>query len=293
MTAPFEHLTPQKAAQAAALVRTGETFSLDLPLDTEPLVGPPLGRPGLVHHARMHNEVRPRGDEGYVVVNDDVIELSMQGTSHWDALAHWGAIEKDDDAVFYGGANLTETFPGFGAKTLGMGLLGGAVVTRGVLLDVVAHVHGPDATVLDDDVTIDSALIEAILEAQKVAIGPGDAVCFRTGFHARVAEGRFTFADGASPTAPGLSLDALDLLGPAGVFALISDNPSVEPVPMPTGRFHTLALKHWGIHLGELWVLDDLAAACRADGRYEFMLVSSPLTLSTAFGSPANAVAIR
>ena len=145
--APYEHLTAAKAAAAARLVRTGEVFSLDLPLDGPPLVAAPAGRPALQHRARMHNEVRPRPGHGHVVVNDDVVELAMQGSSHWDALAHWGAIEPGDDAVFFGGATLDETFPAFGASTLGIGLLGGAVVTRGVLLDLVQHVHGREAAV--------------------------------------------------------------------------------------------------------------------------------------------------
>jgi hypothetical protein len=56
---------------------------------------------------------------------------------------------------------------------------------------------------------------------------------------------------------------------------------------------------HWpliallGMHLGELWRLDELADECAADGRYEFMLVAKPLNLLGGFGSPANAVAIR
>jgi kynurenine formamidase len=293
MIAPYERLTPEVVLAAVSRVRTGQVFSLDLPLDAPPLAPPPAGRPGLVHRARMHNEVRPRGEDGYIVVNDDVIEVAMQGTSHWDALAHWGGIEGGDEAVFYGGATMTETFPEFGAKTLGMGLLGGAVVTRGILLDVVGHVHGPDAPYLADDVVIDRALVEDVLAAESIRLEPGDAVCFRTGFHARVADRGFLTPDGPPPVAPGLELDTLDLFADAGTFALISDNPSVEPVPMPTGRFHTIALKHLGIHLGELWALDELAAACRADGRYDFLLVSSPLTVGRAFGSPANAVAIR
>jgi kynurenine formamidase len=287
---PFGFLTREKVLQAVQVVRTGEVISLDLPLDGPPLVPGPAGRPELVHTPRMHNEVRPRGRDGYVVVNDDVIQLSMQGSSHWDALAHWGGIEPGDDSVFFGGATMTETFPEFGAKTLGIGLLGGAVVTRGVLIDLVEHVHGPDAHYLADGVKVDRALVEEALERRSVDLTPGDAVCFRTGFHTRLREVR---QDAAPLQSPGLEIDTLDLFAEAGTFALISDNPSVEPIPMPTGRFHTVAMKHLGIHLGELWALDALADACRRDGRYEFLLVSSPLSVARAFGSPANAVAIR
>jgi hypothetical protein len=62
---------------------------------------------------------------------------------------------------------------------------------------------------------------------------------------------------------------------------------------MGDGRFHTVALKHLGIYLGELWALDELVAACRADNRWEFALMSSPLLVRGAFGSPANAIAVR
>jgi kynurenine formamidase len=48
-----------------------------------------------------------------------------------------------------------------------------------------------------------------------------------------------------------------------------------------------------GIQLGELFALDELAEKCRADGVYEFLFVSIPLNVKGAFGSPANAIAIR
>lgn len=289
---PVRHLTPEKVLAAIALVRTGEIYNLDLPLDSPPLVPPPLGRPGLEHVARMHNETRPRGDDGYVVVNDDVVRLGMQATSHWDALAHWGAIEPDHEGVFFGGRGLEETFPQFGAATLGMGVLGGGVVTRGVMLDLVGFVHGSEARWVDPAIALDRALIEGCLADHGVELHPGDAVLTYTGFQERLSD--VAPLDGeVLPAAAGLAVDALPLFAEAGTFALISDNPSVEPIPMPTGRFHTIALKHLGIHLGELWNLSDLARACRGDGIREFLLVSSPLTLDHAFGSPANAIAIR
>lgn len=45
--------------------------------------------------------------------------------------------------------------------------------------------------------------------------------------------------------------------------------------------------------LGEFWVLDELAADCAADGRYEFMLVAPPLNIPGAVGSPLNPIAIK
>jgi hypothetical protein len=48
-----------------------------------------------------------------------------------------------------------------------------------------------------------------------------------------------------------------------------------------------------GLLLGECWKLDELAAACAADGKYEFLLTAKPLNLIGGVGSPANALAVK
>ena len=48
-----------------------------------------------------------------------------------------------------------------------------------------------------------------------------------------------------------------------------------------------------GLTLGELWVLDDLAADCAADGSYEFLLAAQPLKLPGGMGSPINPIALK
>jgi hypothetical protein len=49
----------------------------------------------------------------------------------------------------------------------------------------------------------------------------------------------------------------------------------------------------FGMALGELWWLSDLASDCAADRSYEMFLVSTPLNAPGGIGSPANAVAIK
>jgi hypothetical protein len=49
----------------------------------------------------------------------------------------------------------------------------------------------------------------------------------------------------------------------------------------------------FGMALGELWWLSDLASDCAADGVYEMFGVSAPLNAPGGIGSPANAVAIK
>jgi hypothetical protein len=292
---PHRWLTSEKVLEALSLVRAGQVISLDLPIDAPPLVPEPHGRPAARHKTRMHNQVRSRSDGTYVVVNDDVVEFAPQGSSHWDALAHWGAIEADCDGVFAGGVPYGETYPEFGAKTLGIDALADGVVTRGVLLDLVTTLAPAGAAFLPDDGHVGADGIRVCLDRQGLTLARGDAVLLYTGFQSRVREVGLVHDLGGVPTAvaPGLALDSLDVFGPAQTFALIADNPSVESNPMADGRFHTVALKHLAIYLGELWALEELVTACRADNRWEFALVSSPLYLRGAFGSPANAIALR
>ena len=54
-----------------------------------------------------------------------------------------------------------------------------------------------------------------------------------------------------------------------------------------------MLIGQFGMALGELWWLADLARDCAADGVYEMFLASAPLNAPGGIGSPANAVAIK
>ncbi|MEO5902224.1 MAG: cyclase family protein, partial [Ilumatobacteraceae bacterium] len=77
--------------------------------------------------------------------------------------------------------------------------------------------------------------------------------------------------------------------------AVCCDNPAVEVVPgdPAVGSLHRRLLPTLGTTLGEMFDLDRLATACRADGRWTFFFVAAPLHLPGGLGSPGNAVAIR
>ena len=47
---------------------------------------------------------------------------------------------------------------------------------------------------------------------------------------------------------------------------------------------HIIMLVNAGIHLGEMWDMEELAADCAEDGVYEFMLVAPPLTVTGSVG---------
>ena len=61
----------------------------------------------------------------------------------------------------------------------------------------------------------------------------------------------------------------------------------------PFGFLHRILIGSFGMALGELWHLDDLADDCARDGVYEFCLTSAPLNVAGGIGSPPNALAIK
>lgn len=83
--------------------------------------------------------------------------------------------------------------------------------------------------------------------------------------------------------------------------AIASDNVAVEAMPpMDDGEvlpLTNLVLHQWclglfGMPLGELWDLKELAKQCDEKKRYSFFFTSAPLNVPGAVGSPPNAIAI-
>lgn len=274
---------PANVLRGLRASRTGELISLNRELD-EPA---PFGRRRFKRTMRLHNQIRPLGENRHIVLNDDEIELALQASSQWDAFSHFGLLDGAGNGVFHDGHGLSETFPEPSSPNLGIQSLGPAIVTRGLLLDAVQIVD-PALGFLDADARVDRAALEEAMDRQGVTVEPGDAVLIYTGFERRLER-----AGGQWPTETGgLVADTVALLTSLDVLAVISDNLAVEATPADYS-IHTGLLRDAGIPLGELWALEELADACRADGRYEFLLVSVPLNIHGAFGSTANAVAIR
>jgi kynurenine formamidase len=274
---------PSNVLRALQASRTGEIISLNLDLDDP---GAPFGRSPFKRTMRLHNQLRPLDGDRYMVINDDEVFFNLQGSSQWDAFAHFGVIEPGRKGVYYGDAELSETFPKPSAANLGIQALGPGIVSRGVLLDAVAE-FGAGQPFLPGGFPIDRQMVEQCIESQQVRIEPGDAVLIYTGMERRRAA-----ADGAWPTdSAGLTADTVSLWEELQIIALISDNLGIDVTP-GKNPVHVGLLRELGIPLGELWALDHLAQRCRHDARWDFLLVAVPLNISGAFGSPANAIAV-
>ena len=263
--------------------RTGRIISLNLPLD-DPIA--PFGRAPFTRTMRLHNDLRPLGDGRYIVINDDEVSFALQGSSQWDAFAHFGAIVPGEEGVYTGGHGLEQTFRTISPAELGMQALGPGVVARGVLLDFVALVGNDDGFV-PGDLRLNRGHVEAALERQQVSIEPGDAVLVYTGYERRRALLGGAFPDQVA----GLDGSTVALWEELDILALAADNSAVEATPADFS-IHIGLLRDRGIPLGELWALEELATVCREEGRSDFLLASVPLNIPTAFGSTANAVAI-
>jgi kynurenine formamidase len=274
---------------AAGLVQTGAVISLNASVE---LFDPPLfGRSPLV---RRRIVVR----EGYGV--DDVLDnFYPQGSSQWDGLGHVSAT----NGRFYGDTALDDAVDGSWLGVDGWAERG--IVGRGILLDLPRTTERlRDSPGSSYPITVDD--LENARKAAGVQWRTGDIMVYRTGYLEWYASldlaGRARVGDRSTLSAPGLehSSAMAEYLWDSGLAALASDTAAVEvwppdnrPESAPFGNLHRIILGELGFALGELWALDELAAACARDERYEFFLTSAPLNIPGGAGSPANALAIR
>jgi len=315
-------ITPEHRRRAAAEVKEGIAFCLSLPLDCPNVqLNPRRFAPQLAFSMRGEDPVMNFPMERAVagqddVVCDDRVTLSLQYSTQWDSLCHIGALYDafgagEREATYYNGFRAHQHVCGpfdylkgraakpgpYGARALGIETIAAtALQTRGVLIDLFAHV-GLEAVAVGYD------RLMRILEADKVDVEAGDALCFRTGFD-RALLAKYADANAAFDQHRCSGLDGADerlqrWITDSGVVALVSDNEAVEILPAtrkPDGHgahfpLHHLCLFKLGIPLGEMFLLSDLADWLRAHTRSRFLFTAPPLRLPGAVGSPVTGVA--
>lgn len=277
-------ITPDLVVEAARLVRTGKTFALGIPFDSDgPQDGRVRGNP-----TRLMKETGGRmpGHSGALRYADDYVFMALQAASQWDSLAH----------VHYDG-QLYNGFPASsvdvtGADRCSVTNLSPGVCGRGVLLDV-ARMQGVDWLPLGTAIYPQD--LDAAAEMAAVEVRSGDVLLIRTGWRRKFV----TDNDKAGFKAgePGLSVRCADWLYQHEVAALGSDNFAVEVLP---GEYddeylplHMVALRDMGMPLAEILDLEELADDCAADGIYEFLFTGPPLSFTRGVGSPVNPLALK
>src|SRR6202041_2085212 len=144
--------------------------------------------------------------------------------------------------------------------------------------------------------------LQGALKAQGTVLKPGSIVLIRTGWmqayvKANAAEkAAMASLEGLRACGIESSSALMEWLWDNRVAAVGTDCPAVEPWPWDfknEGALHYRTLCLLGLPIGEQLNLEELAADCAADKRYEFMLVSVPMNLEGGIASPPNAVAIK
>ena len=269
------HMQPETVLRAARLIRTGEVFELGRVLtETMPL---PAGRrfeiftkrtrndPGV--NRRSSNEELVVAEIGQVGTQFDTFSHQMIGTSMYNCFT-------DED---------TATRTGF--SKLGVEQVG-ALITRGVLIDVAAL---KGVAMLGDTYEITPQDLQQALAAQRLTLMPGDALLIHTGWGALWGKDNARYQG----TSPGIGTAAAEWLASQDPMLVGADNGGVEVAPNPDpelrGPGHQIMLVVNGIHLLENLRLDELAAR----RVHEFALIVEPLKLQGATGSTVAPVAIR
>lgn len=241
---------------------------------------------------------------------DDELEFNTQFSSQWDSLCHYA---HQPSGLHYNGAKPTreglQTANTKDLPTCDHWHARGGIVGRGVLIDYKRYaeeVLGLEYSAVNGHrITVDD--IEAVAEFQELEFKDGDVFLVHTGYtslienptpevFAKMAKG-MSGVHGTQETAKWFwnkrisavagdahAFEALPPLTPDGTTSTMEDLGDLV--------LHTWFLSMYGMPIGELWDLKDLAEHCRKSGRYSFMLTSVPLNHPGLVGSPPNALAI-
>ena len=279
----LHYITPDHVRGAAALVRSGRTVSLALPLNT--IAGPDNPRPSIHHMVKMFDLPIARGEPQFA---GDFVGTEIHGDcrTHVDALCHCAYQGK-----LYNGKP-TSIVTSTGATDMDITSYVHGIVGRGVLLDM-PRLWGVKWLEPGHAVTVEE--LEAAEKAQGVALREGDIFLFRTGHHRRRLDlGAWNNGYEGQGQA-GLHAKTILMLHERKVAAFFPDGdgetvPShVEQVAYP---IHALQIAAMGMVCADSLQFEDLVPVCEQERRWEFMVVAAPLRTPGATGSVFNPIAI-
>ncbi|HEY3627459.1 MAG TPA: cyclase family protein [Terracidiphilus sp.] len=279
----LNYMTPECVRNAAALVRSGRTVSMAVPLNK--VAGPDNPRP-VAHYMALAFDGSPvPGEPGFAL---DYLAGEIHGDchTHIDALCHVsykGRLYNGKPA-----AQITAS----GAKLQDITTYAHGIIGRGVLLDI-PRLRG--VKWLEPGEAVSAAELEHCEQVEGVRLRPGDILVFRTGHHRRRLElGPWNNGyDGEGKA--GLHPATISLLHDRKVAAFFPDGdgetvPSgVEGVAYP---IHALQIAAMGMICADSLNLEDVSSVCEEERRWDFLVVAAPLRLPGGTGSFFNPIAI-
>jgi kynurenine formamidase len=279
----LNYILPEHVRRASSLVRSGRSISLSLPVNK--VAGPDNPNPAIHYMATGHDNDLGSGSLRFAT---DFIGMQFHGDchTHIDALCHIAYRGQ-----LYNGrlASLVTTS---GASALDITEYAQGVVGRGVLLDI-PRLRG--VPWLEPGTAVTRAELEAAERAQGTNLEPGDLLVFRTGHHRRRLQLGPWDNGYAGAGKAGLHVDAISLLHERRVAGFLPDGDG-ETVPSTVDGIaypvHPLQITAMGMLAADSLNLEDLAEACEAAQRWEFLVVIAPLRVPGATGSPFNPIVV-
>lgn len=177
------------------------------------------------------------------------------------------------------------------------------IAGRGVLLDIYRYCqdhkqsYDPWST---HQIPFD--VILATLQYQQVKLRKGDILFFRTGYHdtyERSSESDIKAkSESTAPSYAGIAQDLAiaEWLYNQKISAVAGDAPAFESWP-PDNKvmgyaMHEIFLAGWGMPIGEMFYLEELARKCDALERWSFFVTSSPLNVPGGVATTPNVMTI-
>ncbi|WP_254545794.1 cyclase family protein [Halomarina pelagica] len=291
----LNYLTEEEVLRGVRAVEHGKTFTLGLPIGRPG--GDPVwpGRSGADHYMELDKghfeagKVDVPGAAGLEYA-DDVVYMFLQGTTQFDALGH---VWYDDR--LYNGFDAGTTKGGMEYCSIEP-MAEHGVVGRGVLLDVARH-RGRDRLDRGERITLDELLDCA--DEQGVEIEKRDVPIIRTGWIELFYEEGADAFYGDEFAEPGItySRDLVEWFHgmeiPAFGTDTVANEQTVSDETETILPLHGALLRDQGVAFNEINRLDELAADCDDDGKYDFLYVGAPLKIVGGTGSPVNPIAIK
>ena len=279
----LNYLTPDKIADAAALVKSGRTVSMAIPINT--VAEADNANPAIHYMAKTHDVDTGSRDLGYAT---DFLGMQFHGDchTHLDCLCH----------VSYKGF-LYNGIPASSVNTSGAAChdvtaYANGIIARGVMIDVPRY-RGVKWLEPGEYVTAEE--IESIEKSQNVRLGKGDIMVLRTGqYRRRLEKGPWNVGVDGEGRA-GIDPYSLLLLHERKIAGFLPEGDGevvpgyVEGLRSP---IHVLQIVAMGMFCADSLQLEELVAACDEENRFEFMIAIAPLRLPRGTGCPFNPIAV-
>ncbi|KIX01613.1 uncharacterized protein Z518_09339 [Rhinocladiella mackenziei CBS 650.93] len=231
--------------------------------------------------------------------HDDEVEMNTQSGSQWDGFRHWA---HQPSRMYYNGVPHADiTNPSAPVRNgIDQWTKRGGIVGRGILLDYYswAQREGIHYSPIERH-AISEKDLEAVARWQGTQFHPSDILLIRSGFvkwykEASPEDRRRGTVDGSAWAGIEGTKESVEWLWNRHFAAVGGDANVFEAWPAKDERWrlHDNLIALFGMPVGEMFDLDELAAVCQKLKKWSFFFTSAPLNFPGGVASPPNAICI-